>query len=62
MQSYIMALWFDIWKSFMTRYTIQKTLPTDNVGKKASEHNAKATNVILCSLSKSEFVKVMHCE
>lgn len=29
---------------------------------KASEHNTKAMNFILCGLSELDFVKVMHCE
>ena len=57
-----MDLGFDIWKSFMNGYTIPKTLPTDNVRKKASEHNAKAMNVIFCGLSELKFFKVMYCE
>jgi hypothetical protein len=36
--------------------------PTDATGKNPSEHNAKAMNVILIGLSKSKFVKVMHCK
>jgi len=61
MQTYLMALGFDIWKSFATGYTSPKTPPTYVVGKNPSEHNAKAMNAILCGLLESEFVKVMHC-
>ena len=57
-----MALGFDIWQLVVTRYTTPKTPPTDNIGNKASEHNAKAMNVILCGLLESEFVQVMHYE
>jgi hypothetical protein len=57
-----MALGFDIWKSVVTGYTTPKTPPTDTVGKKASENDAKSMNAILCGLSESEFVKVMHCK
>jgi hypothetical protein len=56
-----MALGFDIWKSIMTGYTTPTTPPTDAVGKKPSENNAKSMNAILCGLSESKFVKVMHC-
>jgi hypothetical protein len=62
MCTYLMSLQFDIWKSIVTWYTIPKTPPIDNTGKKASEHNAKATSAILCGLSESKFSKVMHCE
>jgi hypothetical protein len=41
-------------------YTTPKTPPIDTVIKKASENDAKAMNAILCRLSESEFVKVMH--
>jgi hypothetical protein len=61
MQTYLMALGFDIWKSVVTGYTTPTTPPTDVVGKKPSENNAKSMNAILCGLSESEFVKVMHC-
>jgi hypothetical protein len=36
-------------------------LQTNAVETKPSENNAKATNAILCGLSKSEFIKVIHC-
>jgi hypothetical protein len=62
MRTYLMALGFYIWKLVMTGYIAPTTLPTDSVGKKPSEHNAKDINVILCILSESEFVKVMHCK
>jgi hypothetical protein len=62
MQTYIMALGFDIWKSVVTEYTTPNNPPTDNDMKKANEHNAKATNAILCGLSKSKIFKVMHYE
>jgi hypothetical protein len=55
-----MALGFDIWKSFMIGYTTPTTPPTNMTGKKASENDAKSMNTILCVLSESEFVKVMH--
>jgi hypothetical protein len=57
-----MALGFDIWESIVTGYTTPTTSPIDTVRKKSSENNAKAMNAILCGLSESEFVKVMHCK
>jgi hypothetical protein len=62
METYIMALCFDIWKSIIVGYTSPKTPPTDTTEKKASENDAKAMNVIFCELSESKFVKVMHCK
>jgi hypothetical protein len=46
----------------VTSYTTARTPPTNTVENKPSENNAKAMNAILCRLSKSEFVKAMHCE
>ena len=40
-------------------YTFPSTIPTDAVGKKQYETNAKSVNTLLGSLSQSEFVKVM---
>jgi hypothetical protein len=57
-----MDIGFDIWQLVMTEYTTPKNTPTNNIGKKASEHNAKSMNDILCGISKSKFVKVMHFE
>jgi len=62
MWTYILSLGFDIWKSIITGYTTPTTPPTDAAGKNPRENSAKSMNVILCGLSKFEFVKVMHCE
>ena len=62
MQTYLMALGFDIWKSFVTSYIAPTTPPTYAARKKLSENNEKAMNVILYGLSESEFVEVMHYE
>jgi hypothetical protein len=51
MWNYLMALEFDIWKSVMNGYSTPTTPQMDVVGKKPSEHNAKAMNAILCGLS-----------
>jgi uncharacterized lipoprotein YehR (DUF1307 family) len=57
-----MVLCFDIYKLVVTGYKTPKNPPRDNVGKKASEHNVKSMNVIMCGISESEFIKVMYCE
>jgi hypothetical protein len=46
----------------MTSYIAPTTPPTYMIEKKASENDAKSMNAILCSMSESEFVKVMHCK
>jgi hypothetical protein len=61
MGTYLMALGFCIWKSFVTTYIAPKTLPIDVTGKNPSEHNVKYMKAILCGLSKFKFVNVMHC-
>jgi len=62
MWTYLLALGFDICLLVMIGYIAPKNPPIDNAGKKASEHNEKAMNSILCGLSEIFFVKVMHCE
>jgi hypothetical protein len=62
MRTYFMALGFDIYKSVMIACKTPTNPPTDVVGKNPSEKNSKAMNFSLCGLSKSEFVKVMHCK
>lgn len=56
-----MDLGFNIWRLVKTVYTTPTTPPTETVGKKLSENNAKAMNAILSGLAEAEFVKVMHC-
>jgi hypothetical protein len=53
-----MALGFDIWQSILTGYITPKTPPIDNARKKASEHNAKTMNAIVCGLLELKFVKL----
>jgi hypothetical protein len=60
MRTYLMALGFDFWKSIVTGYIAPTNPPTDVIGKKPSEKNAKAMNAILCGISEYQFVKVMH--
>lgn len=40
-------------------YTFPSVIPTDTVGKKQYETNAKVVSTLLGSLSQSKFVKVM---
>eukprot|EP00253_Pinus_taeda_P010593 PITA_10593 len=46
-------------RKLRTGYTFPSATPTNTVGKKQCETNAKAVNTLLGSLSQSEFVKVM---
>lgn len=46
----------------MDGYEIPKSPLIDQVEKKACESNAKEKNTILCALSNSEFVKILHCK
>ncbi|XP_059068383.1 uncharacterized protein LOC131858915 [Cryptomeria japonica] len=48
-------------KSIVTGYTPPNNSPS-TPDEKEYENNAKAKNAILCGLSNSEFVKVMHCK
>ena len=41
-------------------YTFPSTIPTDTVGKKQYETNAKVVNTFLGSLPQSKSIKVMH--
>lgn len=61
-QTHIMALGFDVWKSIVTSYKDPTIPPINQDGKKACKHNAKAMNYILSSISESRFIKVMPCE
>jgi hypothetical protein len=51
MQTYLMALGFDIFQLVMTSYTTPKTPPIDVARKKPSENHAKSMSAILCGLS-----------
>ena len=62
MQTYLMDVGMDIWELVVIGYIAPRTPPTNAVGKKSSENDEKSMNAILCSLSKFEFVKVMHCK
>jgi hypothetical protein len=60
MKTYLMDLGFENFPSFVTSYTVPTMPPTYAVRKNPSENIAKAMNSILCGLSESDFVKVMH--
>ena len=57
--AYLQSLGTKVWDIVETGYTFPSTTPTNSVGKKQYETNAKAVNTLLGSLSQSEFVKVM---
>ena len=62
MEAYLNALGFDVWQSVVDGYSPPATPPINQVGKKRSENNAKAKHALLCSLTDSEFTKVMRCK
>ena len=49
----------DVWEIMEGGYTFPSAIPTDTIGKKQSETNARGVNTLLGSLSQSEFIKVM---
>jgi hypothetical protein len=62
MKTFLQAHGFDVWKAVVDGYKAPATPPTDKDGKKLSENNLKAKNVILSGLVDSVYVKVMHCD
>ena len=62
MKGYIISLGCDIWQSVEDGYTAPATTPTDTIGKKRCNDNARAFNVILGGLANIIFLKVMHCK
>ena len=56
--AYLQSLGTDVWEIMEGRYTFPSAIPTDVVGKKQYETNAKVVNTFLGSLSPSKFVKV----
>ena len=62
MTVFLMAQVFEVWNSVVNGYTTPTTPPTNTNGKKLYESNAKAMDVILSGLSRSKFVKVIHCD
>ena len=57
--TYLQSLGIDVWEIVEGGYTFPTAIPTDAVGKKQHETNAKVVNTLLGSLSQSEFFKVM---
>jgi hypothetical protein len=51
-----------VWQVVVYVYKTPATPPTNKDGKKLSEKNSKAKNVILSGLAISVYVKVMHCD
>ena len=62
MRLFLQAQGADVWKAVVNIYDVPANPPTDTHGKKAYEDNSKAMNAILSGLTKTIFVKVMHCE
>ena len=62
MRVFLQAQGVDVQKVVANRYDIPASPPTDAHGKKLYEDNSKAMNAILSYLTKTVFVKVMHCE
>jgi hypothetical protein len=56
------SIGFDVWQAVVDGYTTPTTPPTDKDGKKLSENNSRAKNVILNGLVDTVYVKVMHCD
>jgi len=57
--SYLQSLGTNVWEIVEGGYTFPSAIPTDALGKKQYETNAKAINTLLGSLSQSRFVKFM---
>jgi hypothetical protein len=60
MKTYLMSLGYDVWSEIENGYTAPK-IPVDTNGKRFSNNNYRAKNVILYGLEKSVYTKVMHC-
>jgi len=51
--TYLQSLGIDVWEIVEGGYTFPSAIPTDAVGKKQYETNAKAVNTLLGTLSQS---------
>ena len=58
-KSYLQSLGAEVWAIVEEGSRYPATIPTDAAERKKYEINAKVVNVLLGSLSESEFVKVM---
>jgi hypothetical protein len=62
MRVFLQAQGAKVWKAVLNRYDVPANPPTNTHGMKAYENNSKAMDAILSGLTKTIFVKVMHCE
>ena len=62
MKIFLQAQGFDSWKAVITKYTVPIEPLLDHATKRTYEDNSKEMNAILSSLTKTVFVKVMHCK
>ena len=58
-KSYLQSLGADVWAIVEEGYQYPTSIPIDAAERKKYEINAKAVNVLLGSMSESEFAKVM---
>ena len=58
-KSYLQSLGAEVWAIVEEGYQYPAIIPTDAAERKKYEINAKAVNVLLGSMSESEYVKVM---
>ena len=58
-KAYLQSLGADVWAIVEEGYQYPASIPTDATERKKYEINAKAVNVLLGSMSESEFAKVM---
>ena len=58
-KAYLQSLGADVWAIVEEGYQYPASIPTDAAERKKYEINAKAVNVLLGSMSESEFAKVM---
>jgi len=61
MRVFLQAQGADVWKAVVNKYNVPSN-PLDGNGRKLYKDNSKAMNGILSGLTKTVFVKVMHCE
>lgn len=62
MQAYLCSLGYDVWQCVEHGYTMPSTPLEDATSKKLFENDSRAKNALMCGLSNSELVKIMHCK
>ena len=62
MRVFLMEQEFEVWNSIVNGYIVPTTPPIDPNGKMIYDGHAKAMNATLSSLSRSKFIKFMHCD